>query len=256
VVIVVGLKSGGVFCRRSFFQMARRPEALLLWHVCLLVVVLASTASAAPSVFRFTSPSPGVQLAPIYPLTSQLYLLDANLTLDTANGYFTLSLYQIFRSQQSVPSIIPLSVTLHGNITFAQPNVIEFGFPCQDSACCSQTPSSPPVCPSPQQFYVNGPFQYGVYPLSGPTTALIIELQPYVNPVTNQAMNFLFASQALTWKCVGTCVDLHGVLPPAPLPQNASYTVRNHIDGREEEVECCEMFDDKCIVWSSFPCPC
>jgi len=195
-----------------------RPLALLVWHVCLLAALVGGT---APSVFRVASPY--VYLAPPYPLTSKLLLTDGTLTLDTDNGYFTLSLSELF-SQQGGPTVA-LTITMRGNVTFSPPSLMLFGFPSSETAYCSQSPSSPPLCPTQQQ-YVNGPFNFGAYPASGASTALILEEQPYVNPSTGQAMNFLFASQPLTWQCNGTCVDLHTLVPPAPLPANASFTVR------------------------------
>lgn len=39
-----------------------------------------------------------------------------------------------------------------------------------------------------------------------------------------------------------------------PLPANASFTVRNHADGTEEAVECCEVWEGACVVWSSMMC--
>jgi len=178
----------------------------LLFLLLLLLGLLSAT--YAVSVFRVASPY--VYLAPPFPTTSKLLLIDGNMTLDTDNGYFLLQLSELF-SQTGGPTV-SLSINMTGNITFAQPSLILFGFPSTSTSYCSQTPSSPPLCPGQQQ-YVNGPFYFGAYPQAGPTTALILEEQPYVNPSTNQVMNFLFASQALTWKCTGTCVDLHTLLP-------------------------------------------
>jgi hypothetical protein len=199
----------------------RRPllTTTLLSALLLLFFFSSFETSEALSVFRASTPN--VYLAPPFP-SAKLLLIDANLTLDTGNGYFLLSTSEIF-SQQGGPTV-QLALNMTGNVTFAQPDLMLFGFPSTSASYCSQSPAFPPLCPGQQQ-YINGPFNFGAYPLSGATTALILEEQPYINPSTNTAMNFLFASQALTWKCIsGTCVDLHTLLPPAPLPQNASFT--------------------------------
>ena len=185
----------------------------LLWRLCLLIPC---AHSVAPSVLRaelpyvyLASPSPAVKLL----------LIDANQTLDTDNGYFNLSVDILaYHATSPTPVTLPRA-TLVGNVTFAQPSLMLFGFPAATTSYCVQASSSfPALCPLLQQ-YVNGPFYFGASPLTGATTALILEEQPYINPATGQAMNFLFASQAITWKCIGTCIDLHTLLP-------ASFNVR------------------------------
>jgi len=185
----------------------------LLWRLCLLIPY---AQAATPSVFR--AQSPYVFIASPSP-SVKLLLIDANQTLDTDNGYFTLAVDVIaYYAASPTPVTLPRA-TLQGNVTFAQPSLILFGFPATTSSYCSQTGSVfPALCPLLQQ-YVNGPFNFGAYPASGASTALILEEQPYVNPATGQAMNFMFASQALTWACNGTCVDLHTLVP-------ASFNVR------------------------------
>ena len=184
---------------------------LLSWLAGLSLVC-----SAAPSVFRVQSPY--VYIASPSPAV-KLLLIDGNQTLDTDNGYFTLAVDVIaYHATSPTPVVLPRA-TLQGNVSFAQPSLMLFGFPATTSSYCTQDSSAfPALCPLLQQ-YVNGPFNFGAEPITGPTTALTLEEQPYVNPTTGQAMNFLFASQALTWKCIGTCIDLHTQLP-------ASFTVR------------------------------
>lgn len=182
-----------------------------------LLLLLCLVCSAAPSVFR--AQSPYVYIASPSPAV-KLLLIDANQTLDTDNGYFTLAVDVIaYHATSPTPVTLPRA-TLQGNVSFAQPSLMLFGFPATTSSYCTQATSSfPALCPLLQQ-YVNGPFNFGAEPITGPTTALILEEQPYVNPATGQAMNFLFASQALTWKCIGTCIDLHTLVP-------ASFNVRH-----------------------------
>lgn len=179
----------------------------LLWRLCLL---LPCAHSVAPSVFRAQSPYVSI-LSPSPSV--KLLLIDANETLDTDNGYFTLAVDVLaYYATSPTPVSLPRA-TLYGNVTFAPPSLMLFGFPATTSTYCYQSSLVfPSLCPLLQQ-YVNGPFNFGAYPASGATTALILEEQPYVNPSTGQAMNFLFASQALTWQCNGTCVDLHTLVP-------------------------------------------
>jgi len=202
----------------------------VLLCLALLCALLPCAHTVAPSVFRVASPN--VNIAP--PVTTvKLILVDANLTLDTDNGYFALTT-DVLAVYSTSPTPVSLPrATLNGNVTFAQPSLMLFGFPATTSAYCLQsTIVFPSLCPLLQQ-YVNGPFNFGAQPRSGASTSLILEGQPYVNPNTNQAMNFLWASQALTWACTGTCVDLHTLLP-------ASFNVRRRLPSCKNGV--CSVF--------------
>ena len=48
----------------------------------------------------------------------------------------------------------------------------------------------------------------------------------YVDTITGGPINFLGANQALTFVCSGTCEAFGGQVPPAPLPENATFDVR------------------------------
>ena len=99
------------------------------------------------------------------------------------------------------------------------------------------------------------PYEFGAIPSSGNTVQLTLEADStYVDPITNGPINFLGANQALTFACAGTCEPFGASVPPAPMPATANFTVRNHADGSAEEVECCEVFEGKCVVWSSMMC--
>lgn len=170
------------------------------------------------------SVAPTVMIRPIFP-NSKLILTASNLTVDPDAGRFYLTVDCTYSGQAGV-GVLPRA-TLVGRIAWQQPGLVMFSFADDTSASCQQPlSSSPPLCPYIQEL-VNGPFYFGASPSTGATVALTLEASTtYIDPMTNQPLNFLGASIPLAYVCEGVCEEFGAQVPPARLPENATFTVR------------------------------
>lgn len=187
-----------------------------------LLLVLAITGTRA--VNSTYSVEPVVTIRPIFP-NSKLILTASNLTVDPDTNRFYLTVDCTYSGQAGV-GVLPRA-TLVGRIAWQQPGLVMFSFPDDTAASCQQPlSSSPPLCPYIQEL-VNGPFYFAAGPSTGPTVVLMLEASTtYIDPMTNKPLNFLGASIALAYGCEGVCEEFEAQVPPARLPENATFTVR------------------------------
>lgn len=185
--------------------------AFLAYHAALATN---STYSVSPTVF----------IRPPFP-NSKLILTSSNLTVDPGAGKFYLTVDTTYSSPQAV-GVLPRA-TLIGNIAWQQPGLVLFSFSGDTSASCFQAlSSSPPLCPYLQSL-VNGPFYFGASPSTGATVAVTLEASTtYIDPNTGVASNFLGANIPLAYVCIDTCEEFGAQVPPSPLPENLTVTVR------------------------------
>lgn len=194
-------------------------------HKGALLALVLLVALASTRAFNSTySVAPIVSIRPIFP-NSKLVLTASNLTVDPDAGRFYLTLDCTYSGQLGV-GVLPRA-TLVGRIAWQQLGQVLFSFADDTSASCQQPlSSSPPLCPYIQEL-VNGPFYFGAIPSVGNTTTLVLEATTtYIDPMTNRPFNFLGASIPLTYACVGVCEEFGATVPPARLPENATFTVR------------------------------
>ncbi len=160
----------------------------------------------------------------IRPMTSNSKLeLDGTtkLIMDLEGGLFYLEATTYYSS----PSFTGMLPTAHanGDLSFTEKGEILFSYRGKGGIYCIEAPppsGGPSLCPYLQQL-TNGPFVFGSFPATSTTTitTLIIEASTtYVDPLTQLPMNFLGASQPITWACSGSCASLLPYVPPAPIP--------------------------------------
>lgn len=196
--------------------------ALVLLHLMHAALATNSTYAVSPDVF----------IQPPF-VNSKLLLRASNLTVDPAAGRFYLTVDATYASSQGA-GVLPRA-TLVGSIAWQLPGLVLFSFAGDSDASCSQPLSSaPPLCPYLQRL-VNGPFYFGASPSSGAT--LVVTLEASNAGPSSASVNFLGASIPLAYVCIGSCEPFGAQVPPAPLPQNASFTVRRASDAHEEPVE-------------------
>jgi hypothetical protein len=207
----------------------------------LLGIMLAECCLAAFSCYRAT---PAVYIKPYSPNT-RLLLDELISCLDTTAGTFLINSTTYFSDPSLTEKLreVPYGgdvhifrqfaaqlppVQLYGNLSFTQQGYMQFSYPNSSSLYCVQARSAPDLCPL-LQTYTNGPFVFSADPsLSAPVMLTIQASQlGYVDPVTGVPYNFFYAPQPISLQCTtGSCASLANVVPPAPLPQNASFTVR------------------------------
>jgi len=198
------------------------PTARLLLVLLGVLVLAAAPAAAANSTYTLASPR--VFIRPPLPNT-KLELLGSNLTVDLDAGRFYQTVSTYYAGNDRAGSL-PL-VTLVGYISFNMEGKVLFSFPSATELYCQQAISSPSLCPYLQQLVANVPYVFGAIPSSGNTEQLTLEADStYVDPLTNGPINFLGANQALTFVCAGTCEPFGASVPPAPMPENATFDVR------------------------------
>lgn len=195
--------------------------------LCVLAGLFLLVGPAAAANSTYTLASPRVFIRPPLPNT-KLELLGSNLTVDLDAGRFYQTVSTYFAGNDRAGSL-PL-VTLVGYISFNIEGKVLFSFPSATELYCQQAISSPSLCPYLQQLVANVPYVFGAIPSSGNTEQLTLEADStYVDPITNGPINFLGANQALAFACAGTCEPFGGGVPPAPMPANASFTVRRRL---------------------------
>ncbi len=216
----------------------------------LLLLVLVLLGGAALAVDLYTA-CPGVNIEPPFP-QSTLTLNCANLSLDISGAVKTFSLTVDSKfgpdaiNQKELPDVV-----LNGYVYFLTNQLLEFAFSNASIASCNDNNGAPPLCPHLQEV-MTGPWTFGYQLSADSSSTLSITIQTSARG--DSPVSFLGAKAPFTFVCSGTCSPISSQVPPAPMPANASFTVRNHADGSEEEVDCCEVFDGKCVVWSSMMC--
>lgn len=195
------------------------PRSLLLLGCFFLLAV--NTCLAANSTL---CAEPGIQI--LSPSGPQTYLIvDRTCFTYDLLGNFYLNISTYYKSQ-TISGDLPVA-TLVGTLTFQQPGLILFSYENDNTSYCIQARSSPPLCPYLQTL-TEGPFVFGAYPETGNIERLTIQSST-ANPNPKNPsgpLNFLGATQPITFTCSGTCASLGDQVPPAPLPQNGSFSVR------------------------------
>jgi len=200
---------------------ARRAAPLCLLPGLLLVLALLDGhAVRAVDVYRT---QPMVELAPLFPDTV-LILADGNLTLDldASPRTFSLSLDVRFGKDDVSDKALP-RVTLAGSIFFTLQQQMLFSFADQGIASCNDQNGAPPTCPALQQD-ATGPWTFG-YQLTANANATT-QLTIASSMRNDVPVSFLGALTPFTFVCVGVCSPINVQVPSAPLPANASFTVR------------------------------
>lgn len=146
----------------------------------------------------------------------------SSLILDLEGGLFYLTVTAYY-SSPSFSGMLP-TARANGNIGFSEKGEILFSYPSKGGVYCPEVPppsGGPILCPYLQQL-TNGPFVFGSFPATSTTTITTLTIQAsttYVDPLTQLPMNFLGASQPITWACSGSCASLLPYVPPAPIPE-------------------------------------
>lgn len=225
----------------------------------LVGIILAECCLAAFSCYKAT---PAVYIKPPYP-NSQLLLDELDVCLDPTAGTFLINASTYFTTnnnnnqqeeeEEEEPTIgwfgwlmslmsdaSPATATaaqqlppvqLYGNLSFTQQGYMQFSYPSTGSLYCLQARSAPDLCPG-MQTYTNGPFVFSASPSLAAPVILTIESNTLgiTDPLTGTPYNFFYAPQPISLQCTsGSCASLANVVPPAPLPQNGSFTVRRFL---------------------------
>lgn len=216
----------------------------------LVVFLLLIGALCARAVNSTYTASPNLMLRPPFP-NSKLLLVSTNFTVDPDAGRFVLTIDTSYSSPFPRGAVGPLPrTTLIGSITWQLPGIVMFSFTGENSVSCQQATSSPPMCPYLESL-VDGPFVFGATPSTGATLGVVFQaLTTYIDPITQKPRDFLGSYVPFYYVCVGSCEPFGAAVPPAPLPQNASFTVRRELTDEEqkrESVECCTRLRNECI---------
>lgn len=196
------------------------------WCFLASLVILVWLAGPSEAVNSTYVSCPHIPIASLLP-NSKLIADCSYLIIDPDNGLFYLNLTSYFSDANSA-SDLPVATAI-GQVTFQLPGVIMFSYPGQNSSYCQQARSSPSLCGDPAYLLeiTDGLFAFGTHPSTGNVQTLTLEAySSNPNPDPSGPMNWLAASQAITYTCVGTCASLNAQVPPAPLPANGSFIVR------------------------------
>lgn len=197
----------------------------------LLLLCLLPAVFAAFSVYRAT---PNVFIKPPFPNT-KLLVDELVVALDTDAGLFYINSTEYY-SDSNTAHELPFTL-LYGNLSFTEEGYIQFSYPNRSALYCVQARSSPSMCDFNGGFnlqsYTDGPFVFSAAPsLAAPVVLVIQTSSMYVDPSTGSPYNFFYAPQGISLTCTsGTCASLANVVPPAPLPEDATFTVRRRLHG-------------------------
>jgi hypothetical protein len=212
--------------------------------VALLLLLLLSV-SISNAAFSTWSAAPNLYIRPPFLGTTLLLdtitvgfdLVAGNFFINSSTYYADFSLTEKLVAYGNDTAILKQfasqlpPVQLYGNLSFAQPQLVQFSYPNNSVLYCVQARSAPPLCPL-FQTYTNGPFVFSASPSLANPIVLILQTntEGFIDPLTNSPYNFFYAPQAISLTCSsGSCASLANVVPALPLPANISVTVRRFL---------------------------
>lgn len=199
-----------------------RPCAALFGVLLLLVL------PAIRAVDLYTA-CPGVNIEPPFP-QSTLTLNCANLSFDISGAVktFSLTIDSKFGPNDANQKELP-DVVLNGYVYFLTNQLLEFAFANASISSCNDNNGAPPLCPHLQEV-LTGPWTFGYQLASGGGSTLSITIQTSARGGDSSSpVSFLGAKAPFPLVCSGSCSDISAQLPPAPMPANASFTVRRRL---------------------------
>jgi len=177
--------------------------------LALLCALISLPRGEALDVYRS---SPDVDVNPPFG-NSVLILKDANITFDMSLQTFQLTALLAFGKDDVSSKLLPL-VVLNGGVSFTVAQQMLFTISNGTIAACNDNNGAPPMCPFMSEQVTAQPWTFG-YRVVGSNTQWFT------------LAGFLGANVVPQFVCQGVCSDIAAQVPPAPLPQNASFTVRH-----------------------------